>query len=50
MSPQDRHEFAQYLAQCTDRQVLGCYEKESAAGRREYVRLCRTEMIRRGLY
>lgn len=50
MTARDRQEFERYLTQCTDRQVLDCYEKESAAGRRDYVRLCRTEMIKRGLY
>jgi hypothetical protein len=40
-------EFASYLRQCTNDQVIGVYEKERAAHRRTYERLAREEVIRR---
>ena len=46
----DRHEFRQYLRQCTNAQVQGVYEKELAAGRHEYAELAESEAILRGLY
>jgi hypothetical protein len=43
-------DFELYLANCTDQQVLGAYEKERGAGRRHYAALARAEAIRRGLW
>ncbi|HOU23912.1 MAG TPA: hypothetical protein PLN42_06650 [Anaerolineae bacterium] len=45
----DLLDFQQYLAQCTDRQVQGVWEKESAAGRSNYAALARAEMGKRRL-
>jgi hypothetical protein len=45
----DINQFQQYLRQCTDRQVIGVYEKERAAGRRAYVQLAALEMAKRRL-
>lgn len=45
----DSDEFAGYLMQCTDAQVLGVLEKERAAGRRACIRLAELEAARRGL-
>lgn len=49
MTQRDRDDFAGYLRNCTDRQVRGCYEKEKAARRTGYVRLCKAEAERRGI-
>jgi hypothetical protein len=49
MTPQERREFANYLRQCTDRQVCGVYEKEKAAGRDEETHLAELEAARRGI-
>lgn len=46
---QDSAEFAKYLRQCTDSQVLGVLDKEQAAGRRACIRLAELEAARRGL-
>ena len=46
---QDREEFAQYLRQCTDSQVLGVLAKERAARRKAYITLAKQEVARRGL-
>lgn len=45
----ERESFAAYLRACTDRQVLGVYEKERAARRRAYATLAKEEAIRRNL-
>ena len=50
MTQQDEREFQEYLAQCTDNQVLAVYEKERSAGRRAYAQLARTEAASRGLW
>jgi hypothetical protein len=49
ISAQDIREFNGYLANCTDDQVRGVYEKERDAGREEYAELARTEANRRGI-
>lgn len=49
MTKRDREEFVQYLKACTDRQVLGVYEKEERAGREEYAALAHAEWIARDL-
>jgi len=49
MTQRDRIEFRQYLRQCTDRQVLGVFQKEKDAGRTEYAMLAAVEIERRGL-
>lgn len=49
LSASDIREFALYLIQCTDRQVLGVLDKERAAGREAYIELARQEAMRRGL-
>jgi len=45
----DKVEFGAYLRGCTDRQVLGVYAREVAAGRGAYVALAVAEALRRGL-
>lgn len=45
----DLLDFQQYLAQCTDRQVQGVWEKESASSRSDYAALARAELAKRGL-
>lgn len=50
MTDKDRKEFRQYLRQCTDRQVVGCYEKEKKAQREDYMELCESEAFRRGVF
>ena len=49
MTAQDEREFRGYLRQCSDRQVIGVYEKERAASRTDYMRLAEIEAARRGL-
>ena len=49
MTKRDREEFKGYLANCTDRQVYGVYEKEKAAGRKAYANLALEEMRKRGI-
>lgn len=49
ITKQEKAEYRAYLTGCTDRQVLGCYDKEKEAGREDYVALCELEMARRGL-
>jgi hypothetical protein len=49
MSAQDMREFAAYLKNCTDRQVLGVMEKERAAGRDGYALLAELEAESRNL-
>ena len=49
MTSQDKKEFNLYLANCTDAQVLGVFEKETAAGRADYAALAKAELQRRGL-
>jgi hypothetical protein len=49
ITAKDIREFNGYLAACTDRQVQGVYEKESAAGREEYVALVEAEARARGI-
>jgi hypothetical protein len=39
--------FNDYLYYCTDAQVQGVYDKESAAGRQAYVALVEAEALRR---
>lgn len=43
ISERDIREFVDYLKQCTDSQIRGCYEKEKTAGRRAYMALCEFE-------
>ena len=43
MTESDREEFIAYLKGCTDRQVVGVYEKEMAAGRKDYAELAKHE-------
>ena len=50
MTTQDKQEFKDYLQMCTDRQVLGVYEKERNAGRAAYAKLARDEARNRGLW
>lgn len=45
----DLLDFQQYLAQCTDQQVQGVWEKERGAGRGDYAALARAELLKRGL-
>lgn len=47
LTPRDREEFQLYLEHCTDAQVYGVLEKESAAGRQQYVKLVKQELARR---
>lgn len=49
MTAQDRREFIDYLHNCTDSQVQGVLEKETAAGRSDYAELAQAEKERRGL-
>lgn len=49
LNKRDRKEFSQYLAQCTDDQVRGVYEKEKAAQRRAYSSLAKDEAAKRGI-
>lgn len=49
MTAKDRREFEMYLAACTDRQVIGVYEKERDADRWDYARLVKAEMRARNL-
>jgi len=49
LSADDIRQFADYLRQCTDRQVRGVYEKERKAGRDAYATLAEIEGERRGL-
>lgn len=48
MTTQDRIEFRQYLARCTNQQVIGVLEKEEQAGRHDYAELARAEARSRG--
>lgn len=45
----DIREFRGYLKGCTDRQVLGVLDRETAAGRDAYAELARAEAEKRGL-
>lgn len=47
MTNQDKAEFVAYLKGCTDRQVQGVYDKETAANRRDYAQLAKNEMQNR---
>ena len=49
MTERDKEEFNLYLANCTDRQVFGVYEKENGANRQDYAELAYLELIKRGL-
>lgn len=49
MSSKDHDEFVGYLKACTDNQVRGVYEKEKAAGRKDYAELAKQEAERRGI-
>lgn len=49
MTQKDRDEFIAYLRNCTDRQVIGVYQKEKDAKRISYIRLAKAEMERRGI-
>ena len=49
MNTQDHNEFVEYLKACTDNQVRGVYEKETAAGRKDYAELAKQEAERRGI-
>lgn len=48
MNARDMREFADYLKQCTDKQVIGVLEREHNAGRGEYELLARLEAENRG--
>lgn len=45
----ERADFAEYLRQCTDKQVQGVCDNERQAGRRAYTTLAEREAARRGL-
>lgn len=45
----EKAEFKLYLQQCTDAQVVGVYEKEKKARRRQYAALAAAEATRRGI-
>jgi hypothetical protein len=45
----DIREFRAYLRQCTDDQVRGVWEKETAAGRYDYAELAAAEAESRGI-
>lgn len=49
MTKEDREEFELYLQRCTDSQVYGCLKIETMYKRRDYVKLCKEELQRRGL-
>lgn len=49
MTDQERKEFARYLRNCTDQQVVGVWEKERAAGRDDYAALAVAEAGRRDI-
>lgn len=49
LSAKDQREFNAFLHNATDRQLQGIYDKESAAGRDEYVALTEAEAERRGV-
>ena len=49
VSNRDKQEFAAYLRDCTDAQVLGVYEKEAAARRHQYATLAAKEAWARNL-
>jgi hypothetical protein len=49
MNAQDRQEFIAYLRNCTNNQVQGVYDKEKAAGRKDYAELALQEAERRGI-
>lgn len=42
-------EFCQYLRNCTNAQVIGCYEKEKEAGRNINAIAARLEAEKRGI-
>jgi len=50
MTQKDKDEFRAYLRRCTDKQVQGVYERESAAGRRDYAELAKDEGYRRNIH
>lgn len=50
MSTSDIKSFLYYLQACTDRQVIGVWDREYNAGRMETAEMARHEAIRRGLY
>jgi hypothetical protein len=43
-------DFCQFLAGCTDAQLLGCYDKERAADRPVYLELVKIACRNRGVY
>lgn len=49
MTTKERREFLAYLHACTDAQVQGVFDKETAAGRRPYALLAKSELYRRNL-
>ena len=49
MNAKDIREFSAYLSQCTDAQVRGVYEKETAAERDDYAALAELEAAKRGI-
>jgi hypothetical protein len=49
MSADDIKEFAAYLRILSDKQVVGCYEKERQASRKAYAALAEAEAERRGI-
>jgi hypothetical protein len=49
MTSKDKREFQLYLVNCTDKQVIGVYEKERDAGRNDYATLAQIEAAKRGV-
>jgi hypothetical protein len=49
LTAKDVREFCGYLENCTDSQVQGVFDKETAANRLDYAELARSEAQRRGI-
>jgi hypothetical protein len=49
MTANDTQEFNSYLANCTNQQVEGVYQKEKSAGRRDYAELAAKEGRKRNM-
>lgn len=49
MTEQDRVEFDLYLKAMTNKQVLGVYQKERDADRKDYAELAYLELCKRGM-
>lgn len=50
MNAREIRDFNAYLANCTDSQVRGVFEKERAAGREAEAELARAAAAARGVY